>query len=386
LNKKSVKYLLLLLLPALYFSCVQKYDPPAIQAANAYLVVDGFINANSNEATTIVLSRSRNLDDTVSNIPELNAQVFIVSNTGSSFPCADVDRTGNYTSAPLSLSSTGQYQLKIITSDHHQYLSDLVPVKISAPIDSLTWTQDSSLTIFLTTHDPSNSTRYYKWDFVETWEHYSPVQTFWVLNGNMILFADTTNQIDSCWTTAPSTNIVSGTSQALSQDVISNQPLTTILQNDIRLKARYSILARQIPLTAAAYTYWQLIEKSSQGLGTLFDLQPSQLVGNIHSISNPDEPVIGYVTAAGPQEQRIFIDHSQLPNAWSTLVDHNECQTMLIAANPSNPYIYNYPDPTYLPWYFTGNSPHLGLYVTKSECIDCREYGGVTTRPSFWKY
>ena len=74
MNKKTKKYFLLFSFSLLCITCVKKYDPPAIQAANNYLVVDGFIDANPNEATTIVLSRSRNLSDTVSNIPELNAK------------------------------------------------------------------------------------------------------------------------------------------------------------------------------------------------------------------------------------------------------------------------------------------------------------------------
>lgn len=384
MNKKTKKYFLLFSFSLLCITCVKKYDPPAIQAANNYLVVDGFIDANPNEATTIVLSRSRNLSDTVSNIPELNAKVFIISNTGTTYSLTDAMNTGNYTSTPLNLSTTNQYQLKIITSDGHNYLSDLVPVKKSPPIDSLTWQQDSSLTVYLNTHDPSNSTIYYKWDFVETWIHYAPVQTSWVQTNGIISIADTTNQTDSCWTTANSTYIITGTSVALTQDVISKAPITTILQNDIRIKAKYSINVRQIPLTADAYNYWSLIQKNSQQLGTLFDPQPSQLTGNIHPLTNPNEPVIGYVTAATTQQKRIFINNTQL-NQWSPIIDHNECSTLEIAANSLNPFVYSYGDTSYAPWYFTGSSPHLGLFVTKKACIDCREYGGVTKRPSFWQ-
>ncbi len=380
MNKRIEKYFLVLFLTTLCVTCIKKYDPPAIQAANNYLVVDGLINANANEATTITLSRTRNLNDTVSNIPELNAQVYIVSNTGNSYALADIANTGNYTSALLNLSTVNQYQLKITTSDGHRYLSDFVPVKKSAPIDSLTWQQDSSLTVYLSTHDPTNSTIYYKWDFIETWELYSPLQTFLVENNGLISFADTTDQIDSCWITAKSANILTGTSVALAQDIISRARITTILQNDIRIKARYSILVRQIPLTAEAYNYWLIIQKNSQQLGTLFDLQPSQLTGNIHPLTNPGEPVIGYVTAAVTQQKRLFISHNEVSN-WSTVINHqHECDVIDLPQNPLNPFIYNYPDTSFAPWYFS--TPILR--ITKKECIDCREYGGVNVRPSFW--
>ena len=362
--------------------CKKKYDPPAIAAANNYLVVDGFIDANPNESTTIILSRTKKLSDTTSQtMSELNAKVFIISKNGSSFPLFDAANSGNYMSASLNLNSSDQYGVKIITSDGHQYISDFVPVKKSPPIDSLTWTQDSSLTVYLYTHDVNNSSVYYKWNFVETWEHFSPVQTFWVQNNGIISYADTTNQTDSCWTTANSTSIITGTSVSLSQDVISKAPITTIPRNDVKIKARYSILINQIPLTVDAYNYWSLIQKNSQELGTLFDPQPSQLTGNIHPINNPNEAVIGYVTAATTTQKRIFVKNNQLNN-WDSRINYNQCSTKIIPTDPLNTFAYNYADTSFAPWYFTGFQPLL--YITKKTCIDCREYGGVTTRPSFW--
>jgi len=65
-------------------------------------------------------------------------------------------------------------------------------------------------------------------------------------------------------------------------------------------------------LTSAAFNYLTLIEKNSQQLGTLFDPQPSELPGYIHSTSNPAEPVLGYLSAVAPQEKRLFIDASQV--------------------------------------------------------------------------
>ncbi len=376
------KYSLFLLIALLFITCVKKFNSPAIQAANNFLVVDGFINGNANEATTINLSRSRNLDDTVSNIPELNAQVSILSNSGETYALVDATNTGNYTSAPLNLNISTQYQLKIITSDSHQYLSDFVSIKKSAPIDSLTWQQDSSLTVYLSTHDVTNNSIYYKWDFVETWEHYAPVVTYWVLKNGLITYADSTDETDSCWTTLNSTNIITGTSVALSQDVISNMPITTIPQNDDKIGVRYSIAVRQIPLTAAAYNYWVLIEKNSQQLGTLFDPEPSQLNGNVHPITDPNEPVIGFISAAAPQEKRLFVSHSELYN-WNNIIDSNTCPYIEIPTNPSNIFLYNYPDPDYVPWYFAS----IGvLNIVKKICVDCREYGGVNQRPAFWHW
>src|ERR1044071_3983721 len=113
------KLLLILSLLVFFITCKKPYNPPVLQAPNNFLVVDGFINLNTNGVTAIVLSRSRNLSDTVISIPELRAQVFIESNSGTSYSLVDFSNSGVYKSFNLNLNPANQYRLKIITSDNH---------------------------------------------------------------------------------------------------------------------------------------------------------------------------------------------------------------------------------------------------------------------------
>ncbi len=387
---RYIKQFIYTLLFISYSACVTRYNPPAIQAANSYLVVDGFINTGKNAISTIVLSRSKNLADTVTFIPELNAQLSIMSNTGASYPLIDSNKTGKYTSAILNLNQNDQYKIIITSSNGHQYQSTFVSSKTTPPIDSLTWQQNvntQGVTINVNSHDPANKTHYYRWDFTETWQHNSPEIASWVLINGLIttLGADylhDPNQIHYCWTTAPSRNIVVGTSVGLGQDVISLKPLNFIPYNDERLTVRYSILANQYALSEDAYNYWLLIQNNSQNLGTLFDLKPSQLNGNIQCLSNPNEPLIGYISACTVEQQRIFITNAQVNN-WITQEPYNECSTQIIPTDPNNFQIYNFPDTSYTPWYFTGNNIPA-LIVVKKYCVDCRTGGGTNVKPSFW--
>jgi hypothetical protein len=45
------------------------------------------------------------------------------------------------------------------------------------------------------------------------------------------------------------------------------------------MAVRYSINVRQYGLTKEAYNYWQIIQKSSQQSGSIFDPQPAQVIG-----------------------------------------------------------------------------------------------------------
>jgi hypothetical protein len=378
---KNHIYFFVLLLTTCLAACRQAYNPPAITAANNYLVIDGFINTSANAVTTFNLNRSRNLgDSTVTGIPELNAVASIVSSSGASYPLTDTANTGIYSSAPLNLDITQQYSIAITTSDGQKYSSEPVPCKQTPPIDSLYWQQPSDLIIYVNTHDPTGNTRYYRYDYQETWEHDAELSTPWIAVNDTLQATDSTNQRSQCWSTAPSTNIILATSSALAQDIIVAFPVETIPQGDARLEIGYSILVRQYAMTEDAYNYWLLIQKTSQELGTLFDIQPTQLIGNIHCLTNPSAPVIGFISASSVQQQRINIYISSLTN-WIHNSPGLNCGTIEIGYNAGDFPAFSYPDTSYGPYYFNGPD---SLVLAPRFCTNCLYFGGTTTKPSFW--
>jgi hypothetical protein len=351
---------------------------------NNYLVVDGIINTGTNSVTNISLSRSRNLNDsTYAVLPENGAIIDIQSSAGNSYQLKQVS-DGQYISDTLSLDIGETYRLHIITANHDEYLSDLVPVKQSPLIDSITWQQNNGITIYADTHDPANNTHYYRWDYIETWQHDASYEISWGLNNDTIIPVDPTTYSTytyHCWTTNNSTNIVLATSAALTQDVISKAPIANIPNNSDEIRIRYSILVRQYALTPEAYQYWSIIQKNTQNIGTLFDLQPSQLHGNIASVNNKNEPVIGFISAGSVQQKRIFIDHLDLVN-WQPSPIQLYCPVKSIEKNPGNVFLWTYSDTSYAPYYFVSGG---GLNITKKVCLDCRDQGGTNIKPAFWQ-
>jgi Domain of unknown function (DUF4249) len=379
---KTHIYFFVLLLTTCLAACRQAYNPPAITAANNYFVADGFINTGSNAVTTFNLNRSRNLGDSIiTGIPELNAVASIVSSSGASYPLTDTANTGIYSSAPLNLDITQQYSIAITTSDGQKYSSDPVPCKQTPPIDSLSWQQPYDLIIYVNTHDPTGNTRYYRYDYQATWEHDAELSSPWIAVNGILQAADSTNQKAQCWTTASSTNILLATSAALAQDIIVAFPLETIPNGDARLVIGYSILVKQYALTKDAYNYWLLIQKTSQQLGTLFDIQPTQLIGNIHCLTNPSAPVIGFISASSVQQQRINIYISSLNDNWMHNSPAVNCQTIEIGYNANDFPAFSYPDTSYGPYYFNGPD---SLVLAPNFCTNCLYFGGTTTKPSFW--
>ncbi|HRG10996.1 MAG TPA: DUF4249 family protein, partial [Cyclobacteriaceae bacterium] len=64
--------------------------------------------------------------------------------------------------------------------------------------------------------------------------------------------------------------------------------------NSERFYSKYSALVKQQSLTEGAYSYWKQVKKTNQDLGTIFGPLPSEVIGNIQSLSDPKERVIGY--------------------------------------------------------------------------------------------
>jgi hypothetical protein len=370
----------------LLVGCRQSYEPPAITAPNRFLVIEGAINASPGARTTILLSRTRNLLDTFLTDPEKGARVQIESSAGNVFNLVE-QPAGTYTSAPLTLNASQRYRLKIITSDNKEYASDLVQVKPTPAIDSITWKQNmepgqsKDVTIYANTHDPSNNTRYYRWDYTETWQYRAVFDTDlgWNVQAGLIFYYPPSDQRYNCWFVDEGTQISIGSSVKLSNDVIDHAPVVVIPQHSEKIGVRYSVLVRQYALTQDAYKYWEILQKNTQKLGTLFDAQPSQLKGNFRSVSNASEPVIGYASVSTVEEQRIFITRQELVE-WQGGVSQPDCPMASTPQDPNNYLILNFPDTTFSPYYFVAG----GIILTKKTCLDCTRKGGTNKRPSFW--
>jgi Domain of unknown function (DUF4249) len=352
--------------------CKKPYAPPAITKDNKFLVIEGVLVNSPDSPSIFSLSRTIRLtDSTNSTVPEMGAQVSAESNSGEIVPFGEYS-AGIYQASSVVLNTTSKYRLRILTTAGKTYLSDYVDVKQAPPIDSVYWQQNNDVNIFVSSHDPGNNTKYYRWDFKETWQYRSQLEAeLGILNGQVI-FLDSSNQQYNCWSTHDANTILIGSSAALTNDVINGQQLTTIIQNTERLAIRYSILVKQYALTEDGYQYYEILKKNTESLGSIFDAQPSELTGNFHSLQDPSEVVIGFFSASSVAQKRIFIDKSQVPG-WNFIYNGRSCDPM--------PAITFISDDQFEPYYFDAGG---GLVLARRSCLDCTLRGGTSFKPAFW--
>jgi hypothetical protein len=378
-------------------SCKDPFEPPVELSNPSFLVVEGYINGNG--STRIKLSRTASLSDTVVLRPELNAQVKIEGTSGSVYTLSDIGNGGSYEALTTSLHANEQYRIYIQTADNKEYVSEYVVYKATPTIDELAWEKRSNgVQVLLTTHDPRNQTRYYRWEFEETWElrsTYIPTHE-WSETLHRIIPRDPTINIYNCWKTVPSKNILVGSSAKLLDDVITNYPLAFVPDTSWKLNIRYSILAKQYALTKEAYQYWEQLAKNTEQLGSIFDAQPFDLKGNISCLSDPKEPVIGFISAGTIEEKRIFIDHQEVPEwgTWGTLqencaqgvieIDHDRFKDTLSSTFAGGKMAVI----EQIEFSVVETAPNLFDTTAKytyafKECVDCRTRG-TNIKPSFW--
>jgi hypothetical protein len=407
--------IILFLLFIIINGCKKAYQPAAVTSSASYLVVEGTIN--NTDSTYIKLSTLVNIASKANSRPVTGAILAVESNSGVIYPLA-ASGVGRYACAGLNLDSTAKYRLRITTANNKVYLSDFVPVMNAPAIDTVRYEiLPNGIQTYISSHDPQNSVHYYRFDYAETWVIHSKYYSFYKSNGDTVIERDVKNdQIYQCWQSDTASNIVLASTALLSKDVVYDLPLNFIPSDSPKLDGSqsiiisqfspsanaYSLLVKQHALTSEAYTFWTNLKKNTEQLGGLFDTQPSQISGNIHSVTNPAEPVIGYISAGGYSTKRIFISNRQIPTAWVPKSYFTSCtvDTLLLSTLPQgSPIVVNQENE-----FFNYNKgakynklqipiaavidPLLALIIghtgSTPECVDCT-LRGTNHQPAFWK-
>jgi hypothetical protein len=382
MSKQKYNLVAILILILGGMNCKEVYQPKEIQNNPNLLVVDGIVISGS-DSTIITLSRTRSISGGAPSLQEVGAQVSVLGISGVEYPFIE-QGNGRYGAVNLQLDTVQQYQLKIITSDGNEFRSELGKVHTSPPIDSVYWNQDSSnnVRIYLNTQDPLNNTRYYRWEYRETWEYHSAYNSFLEYNTNTgtIDFRSLGDQIYRCYQSQASSAIEVASTKHLSADVVNKYNVTTVPVGSEKISFIYSDLVRQYAIPENAYNFWQNLKKNTEQLGTLFDLQPFTELGNIKCVSDPGVKCIGFISFTTLQEKRIFISKNEI-SSWHYNPYFGDCAIDTIPP----PLDMNKYFPPGGPYFYSPIGTDNGAFLLGSNlCVDCTYHGGSAIKPPYW--
>ncbi|MCB0633749.1 MAG: DUF4249 domain-containing protein, partial [Lewinella sp.] len=327
-----IKHIVIVVLALVLYSCVEPFEPE-VGAYESTLVVDGLFT-NSADTSSVILSRSYAYSERKGEAVQ-GATVVIEDDQGQMNEMKE-SSPGVYQNDPAAFSGEvgRSYRLRITTLDGQQFESSWELMKPAPPVGEIYFEYKERLQnevgkppipgiqIYLDSDDPEQKTRYYRWEFEETYEfhlkHHPVIEVIFGSNpgfgGDRIEYVSPgPNGGFRCWKHETSTRIMIASSENLTEDAVVAFPINYVDITTYRLYRKYSLLVKQYAISKGYYDHLRKVLEVNETTGSLFDPIPNETLGNIHSSDGRDIPVLGYFSAAGVDTSRFFIDNTELP-------------------------------------------------------------------------
>lgn len=377
------------------FGCLDPFIPDIPNSQQDFLVVDGIITDRAGPYTVKIL-KSSSLNE--ENEYASGLVVSIEEKDGTTEILVE-SSAGVYQTNNLQGEAGKSYRLNI-NYQGQQYQSTWETIYASPAMDSIYFqaetrgtadkeTDQNGVQFFVDNHGFENGVRYFRYEWEETWQLGVNWRVYRDYLGNDVAVT-TSNPVYRCWKNRSSTSINIGTTEDLSKNVLSGHLLDFIPGNEERFTERYSLLLKQYALQENEYRFWESLQESNEELGGLFDKQPANVLGNITNVTSSGEVVLGYFSAAGFREERIFLDVQDMPDWLSkrpgcqldTLfkadyIPRSEYEIDLILRLESGNFFYGFLLPE------NSTRPCAAL-VSTPNCSDCTFKGGDLNKPEFW--
>jgi hypothetical protein len=133
------------------------------------------------------------------------------------------------------------------------------------------------------------------------------------------------------------------------------------------------MLVNQYSISENEYLYWDKLRNIVEQVGSIYDITPASIPGNITCVEKPDETVLGYFSVSSVKSRRIFIQElfRGMPDLYS------DCENVVVGYNDSIPGLNT------SVWVIIANRPIKVLTYFKG-CADCTDRG-TKIEPDFWK-
>ncbi|MFS4447302.1 DUF4249 domain-containing protein [Maribacter sp. 2307UL18-2] len=322
--KESILVILVFLL---FQGCIEPFEAETLDFEGA-LVVDARIT-NEEKQHQVVLTRARPFEQDDSS-PERNATVTIEEGSGISYTFEETS-PGQYTSTvAFGAKSNESYQLKITTSDGAAYSSTAETMPDNVPIADIEIKRatndfgEDGVSIILDNESLGDQPRYFRYDYEENYKivapNWDPV-AFNIIDSLACVDGDAfevgIKQRDPqkeriCYGQDKSKDIILVSTANLENNTVSDFEVRFVNRENYILTHRYSILVNQYSQSVDAHSYYQSLEAFSVSESVFNEIQPGFLSGNITSMTDDDQNVIGYFETAAVSSKRVFFNYEDL--------------------------------------------------------------------------
>lgn len=380
-NKTFLFFLIILILTG----CIKQFEPNISSDIASKYVISGRLT-NSSGFQYVHITKSNPLNELAFG-PVSGCSGSVWDEDGNEFPLQSFANGVYQFYIPESALTIGKaYHIQVFTPEGDELVSEPEVMTDVPEIEIPTFSIDSiyngiynyytqGLQFKINVNGSETDSPFYLFEIDATFEHHARYPREWYYDGRVHQIFPADSSLYYCWTTMRVPEIITLSTENLSQNKFKDLPLHFVPFNKEFLTYGYSLLIRQVGLSREAYRYWENMRLNNNQNAELYSKQPVDTQGNIKNKSHPEREVLGFFSASAISEQRIFIE------AWETKAYPNCDPVPLDRLGFREIGREAYPA-------FLLNNP-LGDYFMvwlPEPCVNCSYYSGTTFKPYFWPY
>jgi hypothetical protein len=278
-----------------------------------YFVVEANV---SDSLAEVLLSKSSTSIKSSTALNITQALVYLTDKNNNKTLLSEV-RSGTYQYLNPGLIQGETYQLHIKLKDGNEYESFPEVLPLCPSIDSLFYKYDlksnypkgtserNGFNVYVHFKDSEKDGEYYQW----AWKHYEYANYCKINIDPAPPYAEHFIQCDyNCWDLKTNSKFILLTDELKNgkqlEMLVERVPYSTI-------PVQYYLMVEQRGITKNAYTYFSSLKSQNETNGTPFDIPPqTRFSVNIHSVSNPDEKIIGIFNLFSSRKKLIYINRN----------------------------------------------------------------------------
>lgn len=372
-----------------FLSCVQPFDLVSIGTRSS-IVVDAAI---TDEAKTHIIKLSESFAiDTTLNTAIRGATVWIVDQDGNREDLTSGSVGGEYLTSDNFQALPGKtYTLHVILPGGEKLVSRPESLPDPVTLDRIYGRyvtipsneeagEDRGVQIFVDASSEGTEPARLRYNWIETYEVRSPYVSRFIFDFEQNLPVPRQDTIHICYRTIPNTELILTSASGQAENRVQEIPLKFVNQATQQLSQRYSILVQQFALSADAHEYYENLEETNEGSGSLSDRQVGTFPGNITSEDNPEELILGYFEVSRFYEERVFFTPSQFDEyvqAPYPLCGISQLDTLTTPELVSEYVEFG------KRFGILDQVTDFSWQISSRRCADCKEFGTYDA-PEFW--
>ncbi|MEZ4797681.1 MAG: DUF4249 domain-containing protein [Flavobacteriaceae bacterium] len=415
--KKEITYVIgILSIVFLTTACVEEI-PLETESFESVLVVEATIT-NENKQQEILLSRSYMFDSIP--VKETNAIVRVMDDAANTYNFTETEPGVYKSQIAFAAQPNRNYNLSVVTSSGQEYGSSQMKLTQPTTIDNLYVERDfnengiEGVSVYVDSYDPTGNSKYYRHEYEETYKIIAPFYSPFEMISNdvefpilvedqpdfqtiqeLVDFVVTTQlrpeQERICYKTINSNEIITTSSVGLSEDRLDKYRVRFVGRDNTEIMHRYSILVKQFVQSLEAHTFYETLKTQSISDNVFSETQPGFLQGNVFSLSNSNQKVIGFFEVSSFDSKRVFFNYvdlfpgEDLPPYFITCDDFFEpspVRTDMLTGDWLNSPLAD--DVKYRGYqYFDNQGESFPYRLVLNICGDCT-FAGDNEEPDFW--